>query len=125
MKENPEAGELTIPQTSGEAANWLRMLAREINTFVLFLQTWGAMGFMIDPGVVSSLLELQSKILEVRSRLGMIDQGKTLEKLRDSLTDIASHEETVYRQLTDEIKRFKEESEDIFPSSKLNFDPCF
>ncbi len=101
------------------------MLTREINTFVLFLQTWSALGFMIDPAVASSLIELQTKVIDARSALGDEPQDRMTDELLERLKDIASHEETVYRQLTEEIKRFKEESEGIFPAFKLNFDPCF
>lgn len=115
----------SIPETPRESANWLRMLTREINTFVLFLQTWSALGFMINPGVASSLVELQTKVMDTRSGLVEEAQERMTDGLLERLKDIASHEERVYRQLTEEIKRFKEESEGIFPAFKLNFDPCF
>ncbi len=125
MTKDSQTDELSLPDTSQETANWLRMLAREINTFVLFLQTWGAMGFTIDPEVVSSLLKLQSRVVDARSRISGIGVEETPEGLRETLADIASHEEEVYRKLTEEIRRFKEESEGIFPALQMNFDPCF
>lgn len=119
----PQSDGLTIPEGPPETANWLRMLAREINTYVLFLQTWGAIGFVVDPEVVSSLLELQARVVAARAELA---QGEGDPKaLRPRLEDIAGREETIYRRMTEEIKRFKEESEGIFPAFKLNFDPCF
>ncbi len=125
MAGDPETEQVSIPETSWETANWLRILAREINTFVLFLQTWSAMGFRINPEVASSLVELQSKIMEARSGLRGIAPERIPDEFRERLKIIASHEERVYSQLTEEIKRFKEESEGIFPAFKLNFDPCF
>ncbi len=125
MAAGSERSQASVPETPRESANWLRMLTREINTFVLFLQTWSALGFMIDPAVASSLIELQTKVIDARSALGDEPQDRMTDELLERLKDIASHEETVYRQLTEEIKRFKEESEGIFPAFKLNFDPCF
>lgn len=122
MASPSQADGVTIPARPAELANWLRMLAREVNTYVLFLQTWGAMGFVVDPEVVSSLLELQAKVVEARGELSAGEGGAGL---RPRLEDIAGREEAVYHRLTEEIKRFKEESEGIFPAFKLNFDPCF
>ncbi len=120
MPRDPQVERISIPETPQETAVWFRMLVREVNTYVLFLQTWGAMGFVVDPEVVSSLIDLQSKVLEARSRL-----SSGYKAIEDSLKDIANEEERVYRMLTDEIKRFKEEQEGIFPTFKMNFDPCF
>ncbi len=125
MTDKASGSDTFLPETGQEAANWLRMLAREINTFVLFLQTWSAMGFLVDPGVVSSLVELQSKIIEARSRLRAATADEDFEEMRAALKDIALREEETYRDMMQEIKRFKEESEDIFPALKMNFDPCF
>ncbi len=119
-----QADSVTIPEQPAETANWLRMLAREVNTYVLFLQTWGAMGFVVDPEVVSSLLELQSQVVAARAELGGGGESAP-EGLRPRLEEIAGREEAVYRRLTEEIRRFKDESEGIFPAFKLNFDPCF
>lgn len=113
---------LSIPATPQETASWLRMLAREVNTFVLFLQTWSAMGFLINPEVTGALVGLQTKVVEARAALG---KGEGASLGTAELEAIAAEEEAVYRQLTEEIKRFKEESEGIFPAFKLNFDPCF
>ncbi len=120
-----DTDQVSLPETSRETANWLRMLVREINTFVLFLQTWSAMGFVVAPPVAASLIELQTKVMDARASLGREGRNRVSGRLRDRLLEIASQEEGVYRQLTEEIRRFKEESEGIFPAFKLNFDPCF
>lgn len=125
MKEGSHDTEVQIPETPGGTAGWLRMLAREINTYVLFLQTWSAMGFLVNPEVVNSLLEFQSRVMEARSELKALNQGVGIEDMRDVLTDIANQEEEMFGKMMDEIRRFKEETEDLFPAMKLNFDPCF
>jgi hypothetical protein len=123
MKKGEQVGEVQIPETLQDTANWLRILAREVNTYVLFLQTWSAMGFLVSPELVASLLELQGKVLEARSQLS--GEGRRVKDLKEVLLDIASREDQVFRKMMEEIKKFKEETEDVFPALKLNFDPCF
>lgn len=122
MSRNGGVDALAVPKSVEETVNWLRMLTREINTFVLFLQTWSAIGFAVAPELASSIVDLQSKVMELRSR---ISGRRELKGLADGISEVASQEAEVYGKLTEEIKRFKEESEGIFPAFKLNFDPCF
>lgn len=124
MKEKAQPTPQPLPETLSETASWLRMLAREVNTYVLFLQTWSAMGFVMSPDLVASLLELQAQVVEVREELAARGE-EGLEPLRETLRGVADREESAYRSMMDEIKRFKEETEELFPAFKLNFDPCF
>ncbi|MFQ5919621.1 MAG: hypothetical protein ACE5I4_06200, partial [Thermoplasmata archaeon] len=99
--------------------------AREVNTYVLFMHTWSAMGFVVSPELIGSLLELQDRIVDVRRTLTSLEDGAGLDSLSDSIRDIAGREESVFHAMMEEIKKFKEETEDLFPAFKLNFDPCF
>jgi hypothetical protein len=122
MTGDSKVDETQLPQTPPEASSWLRILAREINIYVLFLQTWSAMGFLVSPELVSSLLELQQKVMEARPR---VMEANTIQDLQEDLLYIATREEEVFNRMMEEIKKFKEETEDVFPALKLNFDPCF
>lgn len=122
MTEDTRDDEFVPPQTPQEAASWLRVLAREINIYVLFLQTWSAMGFLVSPDLVASLLELQRKVVEVKPKLM---EANSLGSLQAELEDIAQREQEVFNKMMEEIKSFKEETEDLFPALSLNFDPCF
>lgn len=114
-----------IPDTVQGTSSWLRILAREVNTYVLFMHTWSAMGFVVSPGLVGSLLELQARVVGVRKDLAPLKAGDGLDSLLDSVRDIADREETVFGAMMEEIKQFKDETEDIFRGFDMNFDPCF
>ncbi len=114
-----------IPDTIQGTTSWLRILAREINTYVLFMHTWSAMGFVVGPELIGSLLELQDRIVGVRKDLASLEASADLNSLSEPVRDIADREETVFRAMMEEIRQFKDETEDLFPAFKLNFDPCF
>ncbi len=114
-----------IPDTVQGTSSWLRILAREVNTYVLFMHTWSAMGYVVSPGLVGSLLELQDRIVGVRKDLASLEARADLDSLSDSVRDIADREETVFRAMMEEIRQFKDETEDLFPGFTMNFDPCF
>ncbi len=120
-----EVVESPIPDTVQGTSSWLRILAREVNTYVLFMHTWSAMGFVVSPGLVGSLLELQARVVGVRKDLASLKAGDSLDSLSDSVRDIADREETVFGAMMEEIKQFKDETEDIFRGFDMNFDPCF
>lgn len=125
MKDDLAQEAPSIPDTVQGTSSWLRVLAREVNTYVLFMHTWSAMGFVVSPGLVGSLLELQDQIVGTRKDLTAQGADADLDSLSEPLRDIADHEETVFRAMMEEIKKFKDETEDLFPAFKLNFDPCF
>jgi hypothetical protein len=125
MKEEVVESAPPIPDTVQGTSSWLRILAREVNTYVLFMHTWSAMGFVVSPELVGSLLELQGRIVGVRRDLVSLEAGTGLDSLSDSVRDIADREETVFRAMMEEIKQFKDETEDLFPGFNMNFDPCF
>ena len=114
-----------VPDTVQGTSSWLHILAREVNTHVLFMHTWSAMGFVVSPELIASLLELQDRILEVRKDLRSLGPDAGLDPLAASVREIADREEAVFRAMMEEIKKFKDETEDLFPAFKLNFDPCF
>ncbi len=114
-----------IPDTVQGTSSWLRILAREVNTHVLFMHTWSAMGFVVSPELIGSLLELQGRIVEVRGNLAALEVDTGLDSLTESVQDIAGREETVFVAMMEQIKKFKEDTEDLFPAFQLNFDPCF
>ena len=114
-----------IPDTVQGTSSWLRILAREVNTHVLFMHTWSAMGFVVSPELIGSLLELQGRIVEVRGNLAALEVNAGLDSLTESVQDIAGREETVFVAMMEQIKKFKEDTEDLFPAFQLNFDPCF
>ncbi|MFQ6013106.1 MAG: hypothetical protein ACE5LS_05630 [Thermoplasmata archaeon] len=120
-----EEASAPIPDTVPGTSSWLRILAREVNTYVLFMHTWSAMGFVVSPELIGSLLDLQDRILAVRKALTSLGARAGLDSLSDSVQDIADREERVFRSMMEEIKKFKDETEDLFPAFKLNFDPCF
>lgn len=113
-----------LPGTRPEAANWLRMLAREVNTYALLLHTWSAMGFVVSPQTTEALLGFQVKVEDARKTLAK-GGGDDLGDLMDRLNALADEEVALYRTLADEIERFREETEELLPASRLNFDPCF
>lgn len=125
MKDEVVESAPPIPDTVQGTSSWLRILAREVNTYVLFMHTWSAMGFVVSPGLVGSLLELQARVMGVRKDLGSLKAGDGLDSLLDSVRDIANREETVFGAMMEEIKQFKDETEDIFRGFDMNFDPCF
>ena len=125
MKDEVVESAPPIPDTVQGTSSWLRILAREVNTYVLFMHTWSAMGFVVSPGLVGSLLELQARVMGVRKDLGSLKAGDGLDSLLDSVRDIANREETVFGAMMEEIKQFKDETEDIFRGFDINFDPCF
>ncbi len=125
MKDDPTQEAPSIPDTVQGTSSWLRVLAREVNTYVLFMHTWSAMGFVVSPGLIASLLELQDQIMGTRRDLTSQGTKADLDNLSEPLRDIAHREETVFRAMMEEIKKFKDETEDLFPAFKLNFDPCF
>lgn len=108
-----------IPSDPGEARLLASLLAREVNLYVLFLHTWSAMGFVVNPGVIADLLGLQEGVV---AAIRAIDEGGDHRK---PLAEVLGQEEAIFRRLMEEIKGFKEETEDFFPSLKLKFDPCF
>lgn len=108
-----------IPSDPGEARLLAGLLAREVNLYVLFLHTWAAMGFAVDPGAVADILELQEGVV---AAMRALDEGGDH---REPLADVLAREEGVFRRLMEEIKGFKEQTEELFPSLKLKFDPCF
>ncbi len=87
-------------------------LAREVNLYVLFMHTWSAMGYAVSPEVINELLAFQGDLLKARGR-------------PEAIAALAVREEGVFNLMVKEIKRFKEESEEFFPSAKMKFDPCF
>ncbi len=125
MKDEVVESAPPIPDTVQGTSSWLRILAREVNTYVLFMHTWSAMGFVVSPGLVGSLLELQARVMGVRKDLGSLKAGDGLDSLLDSVREIANREETVVGAMMEEIKQFKDETEDIFRGFDINFDPCF
>ncbi|MEE9163777.1 MAG: hypothetical protein V3U17_03140 [Thermoplasmata archaeon] len=125
MKDQVVESAPPIPDTVQGTSSWLRILAREVNTYVLFMHTWSAMGFVVSPGLVGSLLELQAQVVGVRKDLASLKAGDGLDSLSDSVRDIADREETVFGAMMEEIKQFKDETEDIFQGFDMNFDPCF
>ncbi len=125
MKDEVVESAPPIPDTVQGTSSWLRILAREVNTYVLFMHTWSAMGFVVSPGLVGSLLELQARVMGVRKDLGSLKAGDGLDSLLGSVRDIANREETVFGAMMEEIKQFKDETEDIFRGFDMNFDPCF
>ncbi len=125
MKDEVVESAPPIPDTVQGTSSWLRILAREVNTYVLFMHTWSAMGFVVSPGLVGSLLELQARVMGVRKDLGSLKAGDGLDSLLGSVRDIANREETVVGAMMEEIKQFKDETEDIFRGFDMNFDPCF
>ncbi len=125
MKDEVVESAPPIPDTVQGTSSWLRILAREVNTYVLFMHTWSAMGFVVSPGLVGSLLELQARVMGVRKDLGSLKAGDGLDSLLDSVREIANREETVFGAMMEEIKQFKDETEDIFRGFDMNFDPCF
>ncbi|MEE8232088.1 MAG: hypothetical protein V3R46_02060 [Thermoplasmata archaeon] len=125
MKDEVVESAPPIPDTVQGTSSWLRILAREVNTYVLFMHTWSAMGFVVSPGLVGSLLELQARVMGVRKDLGSLKAGDGLDSLLDSVREIANREETVFGAMMEEIKQFKDETEDIFRGFDINFDPCF
>ena len=125
MKDEVVESAPPIPDTVQGTSSWLRILAREVNTYVLFMHTWSAMGFVVSPGLVGSLLELQARVVGVRKDLASLKAGDGLDSLLDSARDIADREETVFGAMMEEIKQFKDETEDIFQGFDMNFDPCF
>ena len=125
MKDEVVESAPPIPDTVQGTSSWLRILAREVNTYVLFMHTWSAMGFVVSPGLVGSLLELQARVVGVRKDLAPLKAGDGLDSLLDSVRDIADREETVFGAMMEEIKQFKDETEDIFRGFDMNFDPCF
>ncbi len=124
MKEELESAP-QVPDTVQGTSSWLRILAREVNTYVLFMHTWSAMGFVVSPGLVGSLLELQARVVGVRKNLASLRPSAGLDSLSESVRDIADREETVFGAMMEEIKQFKDETEDIFRGFDMNFDPCF
>ena len=125
MKDQVVESAPPIPDTVQGTSSWLRILAREVNTYVLFMHTWSAMGFVVSPGLVGSLLELQAQVVGVRKDLASLKASDSLDSLSDSVRDIADREETVFGAMMEEIKQFKDETEDIFQGFDMNFDPCF
>ncbi|MFQ5987028.1 MAG: hypothetical protein ACE5KQ_06685, partial [Thermoplasmata archaeon] len=99
-----------IPDTVQGTSSWLRVLAREVNTYVLFMHTWSAMGFVVSPELIGSLLELQDEIMGTRRDLTSLGADAGLGSLSGSLHDIADREETVFRAMMEEIKKFKDET---------------
>lgn len=124
MPEGMAATPTSVPETRREATNWLRMLAREVNTYALLLHTWSAMGFVVGPEAMEALLGFQVTVEEARKALAK-GEGDDLGSLTDDLATLAEEEAALYRVLSNEIERFREETEDLLPASKLNFDPCF
>ena len=125
MKDEVVESAPPIPDTVQGTSSWLRILAREVNTYVLFMHTWSAMGFVVSPELVGSLLELQDRIVRVRKDLESLKASAGLDSLSESVRNIADREETVFRAMMEEIKQFKDATEDLFPGFNMNFDPCF
>jgi hypothetical protein len=125
MKDELAESPPPVPDTVQGTSSWLRVLAREVNTYVLFMHTWSAMGYMVSPELIGSLLELQDRIVNVRRSLTSLAADAGLESLSEPVRDIAGREETVFLAMMEEIKKFKDETEGLFPAFKLNFDPCF